>query len=138
MYWLLNADGAPEPEEFEPIAHPQIGYVAITEGERFYGIAICARSGVRWEVHNAMMPEVGWKKRLEITRAFWQWAGQCGCRRVFGRVAQSNRYTLRFNKEAGMTLIGIDKKTVMRGGVLEDEHLFGISLPVGGVPSRSE
>jgi hypothetical protein len=31
-----------------------------------------------------------------------------------------------------MKMFGIDEKTVMRKGVLEDEYMFGISLPLEG------
>lgn len=138
VYSKLWGDDAGPAEEWQPISHPMVSYFAIVDGKRFVGIVITVReSRIKLAVHNVILPEIGWKRRLEIVLGFFDWAAEHGIRRVTGRVASSNRYALRFNEAAGMKMFGIDEKAIMKNGVLEDEHLFGISLPIGGVPSLS-
>jgi hypothetical protein len=129
IYEALHDDDAPEPEKWEVPFHPQVGFVAIWRDSRLYGIAMVIGLS-RWEaeVHNALLPHVGWKTRLQIVREFFAWCGHNGFKRVIGKVPGPNRYAIAFNKAAGMELIGVDRASFMQRGELVDQTWFGISL----------
>lgn len=108
--------------------HPSVSYVTIHEDREFLGIAIVnAHSCILWELHNMLMPRIGWKKRVQVGQAFFEWLWAAGCKRVIGKVLASNRYALKYNQVIGMEIIGTNRAAVMKGGVLVDEVWMGIS-----------
>jgi len=132
IYENFHDDFAPSVHEWEIEIHPCLGYVAITDNGEFLGLSVVAKhSKVMWEIHNAILPHVGWKRRLKIGRAFLNWAWQCGCKRVIGKVPAYNKYAIRFNEIVGMECFGVNKKSFMKHGILQDEFWFGISAPEG-------
>ncbi len=133
LYKALCDDFSPPATEWSPTVHPQVGYVLLMEGEELLGLAICnAHTLGMWEVHNLMLPTVGWKKRVKVATEFFQWLRSCGCWRVIGKALAYNRYAIRFNETIGMERIGVNQKAFMRDGVLQDEVWFGLSLPMEG------
>lgn len=133
IYPAIHDDDPVPVEQWEPINHPLVGYVAIREGEELLGVAICsAHSRYEWEIHNCLLPSLGWKKRLLVAKEFFEWLTIAGCRRVLGKVVASNRYALVFNKSIGMEMFGVDRKSFMRNGQLQDQYYFGLSLPLQG------
>lgn len=92
------------------------------------GLAVVsAHTSYTWEVHNLVFPSVGWKTRLKIGQEFFEWLWKAGCRRVIGKVLESNRYALAFNAKLGMERIGVNRAAFMKNGQLQNEVWFGIS-----------
>lgn len=113
-----------------PVDHPSVSYVVIRDSGEFLGIAIVnAHSVIQWEVHNLLLPRVGWKKRIQVGREFFAWLWGAGCKRVIGKVLASNRYALKYNEIVGMERIGVNRRAVMKNHILQDEIWFGISSP---------
>jgi len=111
-----------------PIDHPSVSYVAIRDDGKFLGLAIVnAHSVIMWEIHNLLLPEVGWKKRVQVGREFLDWLWKAGCKRVIGKVVESNRYALKYNELMGMERIGTNRMAVMKSNHLQSEIWFGIS-----------
>lgn len=109
---------------------PYVAYIAIWEGANFLGLAIASKhSEIQFEVHNAILPWVGWKKRIQIGIKFFEWLWAAGRKRVIGKVIASNRYALKYNEFVGMERIGVNSKAFMHKGELVDEVWFGISAP---------
>lgn len=134
VYRAIHDDDAPTPEAFECVDHPSVGYVLIRdENDEILGVAIIMRhSLVQYEVHNAILPRpgVGWKKRIEIGKAFFEWIWAAGrCRRIIGKVVGSNRYAMRYNEALGMDVFGVNRNAFMKDKRLQDEIWFGISRP---------
>ncbi len=114
-----------------PIEHPSVSYVVIRDNAEFLGLAIVnAHSVIQWELHNLLLPRVGWKTRVRAGEAFFEWLWAAGCKRVIGKVLASNRYALKYNQVIGMEIIGTNHSAVMKGGRLVDEVWFGISPKV--------
>ena len=129
MYKELHDDYAVPMDSWEPTIHPQVGYVEIREDEELLGLAICGRhSAVEVEVHNALLPHLGWKRRVRVMREFFAWLEKCGFKRVIGKVPATNRYALKLNEAAGMKRFGVDERSFLRDGVLVDQVYFGLSL----------
>lgn len=122
-------DDAPPISQWEPIDHPLVSYIAIHDDDNFAGIAqVNIHSRIEFEVHQALLPELGWKKRIEIAKAFFELLRAAGCKRVLGKVVISNRYIMKFNSAIGMEMFGVDEQSFMRNGRLEDQAYFGLSL----------
>lgn len=111
-----------------PVDHPSVSYVDIREDGRFLGLAIVsAHSLIQWEAHNLLLPEIGWKKRVQVGQEFFEWLWKAGCMRVIGKVLASNRYAIKYNQFIGMEIIGENRLAVMKSNRLQNEIWFGIS-----------
>lgn len=126
IYSKLHDDFAPPPEEWYPEFHPCLGYLAVEDDlGAFYGIAILMRhSPIQYQVHNALLPHLGWKTRLAIGKQFIDWLFASGVRNLIGKVDATNKYTLKFNECLGMKKIGVNRKSIMRDHCLHDEVWF--------------
>ena len=132
IYAGMHDDFSGPPETWEMERHPAVSYIAVRDGGELLGITVtAAHSMICVEAHNALLPHVGWKRRLRAAKEFWSWLAGCGCRRVIGKVPANNRYAIAFNKAAGMKIFGINEKAFMKDGGLQDEVWFGLSLPLG-------
>lgn len=134
VFWkALHDDYAGKPEDWnpQPSDSQYVAYVNIHDDDgTFLGIAIFSlHSQVQVEIHNALLPWVGWKKRVQVGREFFAWLWSAGRKRIIGKVIASNRYAIAYNKAIGMEEFGVNKKAFLKDGVLYDEHWFGISPP---------
>ena len=129
IYPHLHDDYAEPIEEWQPETHPRVSYITVYDGERFLGLVIAGvHSMVQLELHNALLPSVGWKTRLRAFKELMDWLYSYGCRRVIGKVPAYNEYAIKFNDYAGMERIGVNKAAFMKHGKLQDEIWFGMSL----------
>lgn len=130
LYDALHDDNAVPADQWEPVVHPLAAYVAIREGDELLGIAIMAlHSRIMVEVHNALLPHVGWKRRVRIGKEFFEWLWRAGRLRAIGKVPEYNRYAMKFNRAIGMSEFGVNEKCFIKGGRLQAEVWFGISAP---------
>lgn len=134
MFWEAWHDdfaGNPEDWEPQPADSGYVSYVTISDDDgRFIGMAIANKhSEVQIEIHNALLPEIGWKKRVQAGRELLEWLWAAGRKRVIGKVIASNRYALKYNEFMGMERIGTNRAAFLKDCVLQDEVWFGISAP---------
>jgi hypothetical protein len=132
VFRAIHDDDGPTAADFECLDHPGLAYVLVRDhDDDIVGVAIVSMmSRVCYETHNALLPHVGWKKRVEIGKAFFQWLWDAGrCMRVIGKVVASNRYALKYNEAIGMKVFGVNERSFFKDGALRDEIWFGISRP---------
>lgn len=132
IYAALHDDYGPPMEEFQCVDHPSVAYVLIRdEKDELLGLAIVnMMTCIQYEIHNCILQFVGWKQRIEIGKAFFEWLWAAGrCRRVIGKVIGSNRYAFRYNEMLGMEVFGVNRNAFMKNNRLQDEIWFGISRP---------
>ncbi len=131
IYSKIVDDFAVKPDFYQPIMHPDVRYMLVYDAEELLGMFIFVpHNQITWEVHTCLLPNA-WKGRsipaaIEMTAWIWE---HTICSRVFTNVPRSNRLALRFAKAAGMKEFGVNEKSVLRGGVLEDFIMLGISRP---------
>lgn len=134
-FWkVLSDDFSGDPEEFEPqpVDSPYVAYVTVHDGERFLGFVIVNKhSEVQVELHNALLPAVGWKTRVQVGREFILWLWAAGRKRIIVKVLASNRYSLKYTEFIGMKQFGVNSRSFLKDGLLQDEVWFGISAPEG-------
>jgi RimJ/RimL family protein N-acetyltransferase len=127
----ISDDGSPPPEQFEPPDHPAIWHVLAWDGDELLGLwLLVPHNSVCWEVHTALLPHAWGERARRAARAFlaWLWR-ETPCRRLITAVPASNRLALRFAEAAGMRIWGVNEKSFLRGGRLEDQILLGLSPP---------
>lgn len=126
-------DGTPPVEQFEPPDHPAIWYVLIYDGDELLGLwALVPHNSVCWEIHTALLPTAWGARARRAAAEFKEWLWrQTPCRRLITAVPASNRLALRFAEAAGMRAWGVNERSWLRNGHLEDLIMLGISRPSG-------
>lgn len=102
------------------------GKIFVKTGE--YGLFVGeARNSITYEVHTFLLPNAR-GKAVEIAKAAMQWLfNNSNCLRITTTVPDYNKLAIRLSLKSGMELIGINKKSFLKDGVLYDQQLFGIS-----------
>ena len=130
----IGDDFAGRPEDFQPPDDPRIRYLLATSGSSVLGLfTFLPQSRVTWEAHVAMLPEAFGKPAHQAAQAIvsWIWANT-ECRRIVAAVPQSNRRAVLYGiRSLGLRKFGVDEKSFLKGGVMRDRILLGISRPEG-------
>jgi RimJ/RimL family protein N-acetyltransferase len=127
-------DFSPPREEFQPIASESILYILPKEDERVLGVICFAMlSHIVFEIHPVLLPETWWEfgKAKEATLGAMDWIWKnTDCQRIVGYVPLlRHRTKLRFPPKLGMVQYGVNPKSFLKGGVLVDQVMFGLSRP---------
>lgn len=131
IYEALHDDFVGPVEEWEPIDAPGlVWYVEVHDGEEFLGLVqLNAHSRVQVEIHQALLPHVGWKRRVRAATELFQFLSVNGFLRAIGKVVE-NRYAMKFNEAIGMNVFGMNEDAFMKGGKLCTEFWWGKDLRV--------
>ena len=128
IYAAISDDFSPPREKFLARLDDAIWYVGCWMDDSFLGLwAFLPTSAMRWSVHTCLLP-CAWGSAVAATKAMlvWLW-NNSPCQRIVTEVPVENRLALRLAKQAGMEFIGIDRKSIMKGGKLQDQILLGLS-----------
>lgn len=128
---LISDDLSPEPEVWQPVQRPDIWYVLAREHGKPIGLFVFSpENSVCWQSHIAMLPEAwGATARAAFTAVFpWLWE-RTPCQRIIGSVPVSNSLAILFAIQCGMLKFGMNPKSTLRDGKLEDQVMLGISKP---------
>lgn len=135
LYPHLSDDFSPAPGDYRPQEHPAIWYVVVYDEhdarEDLLGLwMFVPANGVCWEVHTALLP-CAWGEKGQLASLMlpaWIWE-HTHCRRIITNVPKSNRLALHFALKAGMKIFGVNEASFLKGGVLCDQVMLGISKP---------
>jgi RimJ/RimL family protein N-acetyltransferase len=105
-------------------------FLGVFEGEQYRGVFMFhPHNGVCHEVHVALLPSA-WGRSAECLRLACAWMFEhTACRRVVASVPACNPLALRLAERAGLLRHGLNRASFLRGGVLHDQVLFGLSKP---------
>jgi RimJ/RimL family protein N-acetyltransferase len=134
IYPFIGDDDAPKMEEFRPREDPGIWYVLARltpdSSEPLGMFVLVAQSRTCWDIHVNILPStygpVAWLVSQEIFPWIWE---STTARRVVGSVPAYNKLAIHYAERAGMKRFGINEKSYLKGGVLIDQVLLGISKP---------
>lgn len=128
----VTDDFSGNPEDFVPFNHPLILHLLVKdEQSQLMGMwRFTAHNTVCWEVHTCILPEHRGRKAIHAGREalHWIWTNT-RCLRLITNVPEHNRKALWFAKQCGLELIGVNTKSFMKHGILEDQSILGISKP---------
>lgn len=131
IYKFLHDDEGPSPEDWTPAIHPLIKYVLVIDDESVIGIFIInMHSSVCWELHQGFLPKVRGKQAIQAALEFREWIWKySNCNRLIGNIIKSNKAAIWFAKRCGMTVFGINEKSFMRNGIIQDQVMVGVTRP---------
>jgi hypothetical protein len=128
---FITDDGCPPVNEFQPVEHPGIWYVLCLDDEELLGLwMFVPATSVCFEVHTCLLPGHGYRRSREAAKqaAAWIWANT-QCQRIFTNVPMCNVIAMRFAEAAGMVEFGVNARSFLKGGILQDQALLGLSRP---------
>lgn len=131
-YRFLHDDFAPAREEWEPIIHPMVKYFACLKNGAVIGMFIGSlHSAVEVEIHTSFLPTAWGRdvRKAAIEFREWIWATFPSIQRIIGKVLPSNKASMRYAEAMGFKAFGIDHKSFMFDGKLQDQIYFGMSRP---------
>jgi RimJ/RimL family protein N-acetyltransferase len=125
----IGDDFAPPIDQWQPVEDERIWYVVARERGGLLGLFLfLPQSAVCWECHVSMLPEAWGGGALRAGREVIPWlAAHTGCRRLVAQIAASNPRAIRYAEACGFTRFGINSKSFMKSGKLEDQVLLGLS-----------
>lgn len=131
-YRMSSDDGSPAVEDFMPPDHPSLWYVLAYRGDLLLGMwAFLPENSVSWDVHTRLLPVAYGRWGLAAAKELAKWIWEnTPCRRITTKVPSFNRLALAFAKKAGMVEMGVNPKSFLKGGVLYDQILLGMSKEV--------
>jgi len=129
LWPLISDDLSPDRHQWEPSQNPEIWYVLARGNGVPMGLFVfLPENPVHWRSHVCILPEFwGDIAAMACTLVFrWMWK-LTKCERITGTIPISNRRAIAFAVRCGMTQYGVNPKSVLRNGRLEDQVLLGIS-----------
>lgn len=124
-------DYGQNPGEWEPAQSDLIWYVAVKENEELLGLfMLVPENHICWKVHTCLLPNA-WGRRAKQAAKHgieWVWANT-ECLRIVTDVPKYNRQASLFARWAGMSEFGVNPKSYMKNGELQDVTMLGISKP---------
>jgi RimJ/RimL family protein N-acetyltransferase len=125
--WVTD-DSCPPREEFTAPIEDHLIYLGVYEGSEFLGLFFLhQQNGICWEVHTCLLP-VAWGRSERCTAECADWMfSNTDCRRIVTNVPANNPLALRLALRSGMKEYGRNPQSIMKGGVLLDQVLLGMS-----------
>jgi hypothetical protein len=125
--WLTDDTAGPASQFTPPLDY---SYVLVRQDAEVLGLfAIHPRNSICWEVHTALLPNCWGPVAKRAYREGLAWLkANTPCRKVIGNIRATNRLALRIAKAAGLTVIGLNTKCVMKDGILQDQWILGLEL----------
>lgn len=103
------------------------GGVIWVRAEEYGVFAFEKRNHITYDVHTTLLPNARGKS-VEIAKGVVRWFFEnSNCLRITTTVPEFNHLATRLSLMAGMTLIGVNKKSFLKNGQLFDQYLYGIS-----------
>lgn len=127
----ITDDGCPKPEDFVPLGDEHVIYLLAYKDSQVCGLFMLhPHNEICWEVHTCLLPEGrGWKARELVAQGFkWVWANT-KCLRIITNVPAFNFPALGLAHDVGFEVIGVNKGSFMKQGVVYDQTILGISRP---------
>jgi hypothetical protein len=134
IYHAITDDFSPKRENFLPLTLEGIYYLLVwTEEGILLGLFMLVQhSPVMWEAHTCLLPAAwGHARGIAKAAARFIWNSKAGhqVQRLITAVPEPNRLALHLALDAGWEEYGRNKRCILRGGVLQDEILLGLSRP---------
>lgn len=106
-----------------------ISWALVKDGEIPVGVfTLISRGSICYEVHTCLLPEVWGKTSEDIGKKFISFVfSNTMCKKIVTSVPDSNRLALRYSKAMSLKEEGINRKSFLRNGVLEDMIMLGIT-----------
>ncbi len=128
-YDHVSDDGSPSREEYRPIESDSIWYMLVKDEDEMLGCFIFVPQNVAcYEVHTCLLPTAWGSRAHTAAIGVREWMFQHSpAMRIVTNVPENNRLALHFAKHAGLEMYGVNQKSYLKGGVLYDQIMLGVS-----------
>lgn len=124
-------DFTDDAKKWKPIESENVCYLLASDRQGPFGFGVfIPDTWACWKTHIGFLPRsyggdalASFKKMLG-----WMWA-YTEARKIVGEVCRENKLAIRFARNAGFSIYGINGKSYLQGGVLRDRVCLGISKP---------
>jgi RimJ/RimL family protein N-acetyltransferase len=129
IFPLIADDFHPDPTAWKPPENEQIVYLLARDQQGPFGFGIFHPLNLAcWNAHFGFLPRsYGGDARMSFKRMLaWMWKNTTA-RKVVGEISRDNTLAIRFARSVGCEIYGMNKKSLLRDGVLRDQVCLGIS-----------
>lgn len=130
IYPHITDDSCPvDPKEFYPSIGDPLVHLGVFDEDEYLGLFLVHPHSVfMWEVHTCLLPHAWGTRAVQAAKMLIQWVfDNTSCQRLITSVPQGNPLALRLARNAGMTVYGINPKSLQRDGILIDQTLLGLN-----------
>lgn len=121
----IHDDGVKEPA---PVDHASLYWMLVTNPDVAGVFLLHPHNTATYEVHTCLLPVI-WgaqaKEAAQLCRA-WMFT-HTPCQKLITHVPAYNAVALRFARQCGFTVEGLNRKSFLRNGVLLDQHVLGLT-----------
>lgn len=131
IFPLISDDYTANPAEWMVPTSEVVIYLLARDREGPFGFGIfMPRTHVQYEAHLGFLPRAyGADARHAFERMLaWMWQNTTALR-IVGEIVKPNTLAIRFARQAGFEIYGVNKASYLRGGILHDQVCLGISKP---------
>ncbi len=131
VYPGISDDGCPAANEFRPMEGSLICYLLVILKGKAVGLFVFVpHNTVTLEVHICLLRTCWGPRAIDAARGAAKWIWQhTRCERVVANIPEFNTHARRLAEAAGLTVMGINKRSYLKRGRLWDQFMFGISKP---------
>jgi RimJ/RimL family protein N-acetyltransferase len=125
---FIHDDGAPAMEDWQPIEHPAVHYLAIRQDAKVCGcLMLYPINHVLWELHSTMLPEGRGAGSVEAARLMMEWLWtETPATYLMTWVPAYNRAADVAARRVGFTEQTRLPKAYLKDGVYHDLILYGV------------
>lgn len=123
----IHDDGAYSAEDFEPSVIDNFYWLSVIDIEPVGVFLMHKQNFICYEIHTCLLPEI-WGRSQECTALVIAWVFEnTPCQRLITNVPAYNKLAARLARRSGMKQFGINEKSYLKNGTLQDQFMFGIS-----------
>lgn len=128
IYPCVTDDSSPPVEDFVPIDNPSFYRLAAYEDDEVVGVFLFhPENFICYRGHFCILPKYWGIVTDSATKAALRWMfDNAPCLKITGHIPAYNLAACRASSRAGMRVEGRSIRSVMKGGILHDQILFGI------------
>lgn len=121
----IHDDSASEPQ---PIDHPGFFWMLVDDDGPAGVFLLHAHNSVCYEVHTCLLPRIWGAKARQAANMLCGWLFEnTPAQKMITNVPAGNLLALRLAKKVGFIPEGINRKSFLKGGVLLDQHVLGLT-----------
>lgn len=127
----VSDDYYSDPKTWEPPQSDDIVYLVAKDSEGLYGFGVfIAHTRSCFEAHLGFLRRAYGPAAHQAFQEMLQWIWErTTAARIVGEICADNKLAIKFAQNCGFTQYGINPKSRLRGGVLQDQVCLGISRP---------
>lgn len=129
IYPHVSDDGSPDAGQYEPVIGDSILWLAAWAGDDLAGLFMAHPANTATvEIHTCILPAHRGTGSKAAAMAVLEWLfANTSFHKVITHVPAYNRLARRLALSVGMQDEGVNRKSFLKGGVLQDQYLLGIT-----------